>query len=374
MSVDSIRYCLERATDSRAYELLCCDILSCDGYASIEPIGGTGDGGRDALHKASEINGLTTIFAFSLRKDWKAKLREDCDRIKELGHVCDSIVFAFVTQPTPNERDALIASVKSDYGWELRLYGLERLRTQLSGPSNHLLSAYPSIFSPRFFEHVAGELVGKEQRDLIVIDHDESDIAFASWLARRIEIAGYSVCCIGLAPFGGLNVDESVRTLIQYRAARYIAVLSKAGTANQDLRGRCEVAVSIPHCLLPLTLDGGSSLGLSNRIQQISAISFAESWSDGFTALMEVFHKHCVPVSWNVQSGRATALSSVIPESLTKDEPETLYSNTFPVVTIPDAVLTVPLRRIPNPLQLQQLREDWALKWTPVFGPLGANA
>src|SRR5207247_1725654 len=103
-----------------------------------EPIGGTSDGGRDALHKSRDAAGVWTIFAYSLRKDWKVKLNEDCERIRELGHACNRVVFAFIKQPTPAERDTAISHVKKEFGWELDLYGLERLRTQLAGRSNHL--------------------------------------------------------------------------------------------------------------------------------------------------------------------------------------------------------------------------------------------
>ena len=360
MSVDSIRYCLERATDDRAFESLCCDVLSCDGYDSIEPIGGTGDGGRDALHKTPDAAGVCTIFAYSLRKDWKVKLQQDCERIRDVGHACHRIVFAFIKQPTPTERDAAIARVKSEFGWELDLYGLERLRTQLAGRANHLLSAYPAIFSPRFFENVGGELIGKEQRDLILIDHVEFDFAFACWLARRLEIAGYHVCCNGLAPFGGLNLDESVRKLMNRRAAKYIAILSPSGAADGDLRGRCEAAASIPNCFLPIVPDAIQVESLSKRIRETIPISFADGWASGLSSLLQLLRKHDVPLSWDVQSGRATALSSIIPEPLTKDEPEELYSNAFPVVSLPESILTVPLRKPPNPAQLQALREEWA--------------
>jgi hypothetical protein len=118
---------------------LCCDILSCDGYESIEPIGGTSDGGRDALFTAQDSGNSVTVFAYSLRKDWKTKLRKDCERIQEVGHSCARMVFAFIKQPTPNERDTAVEEVKNSFGWELELYGLERLRVQLSGRSNHLV-------------------------------------------------------------------------------------------------------------------------------------------------------------------------------------------------------------------------------------------
>ena len=202
---------------------------------------------------------------FSLRKDWRVKLHQDCARIREVGHRCDQIVFGFVKQPTPSERDKALESVKTEFGWNLLLYGIERLRTQLSGCCNHLISSYPSIFSPRFFENVGGILVGKQQRDLVLIDHVDADFAFASRLARKLEIAGYKVCCNGLAPFGGTNLDQSVRKLIDNRACRYLAILSPEGAADDNLRGRCEAASSVPDCLLPVKFQSSQIPGVSSR-------------------------------------------------------------------------------------------------------------
>ncbi len=360
MPVDSIRYCLERATDAAAFEALCCDILSRDQYGSIEPIGGTGDGGRDAVYTPHDARGTQTVLAFSLRKDWKTKLREDCRRVHQMGHTCCRIVFAFVKQPTPTERDSAIDEVNRDFGWELELYGLERLRVQLSGRSSDLLSSYPSLFPPRFFANVGGELVEKEQRDIILIDHVSSDFAFSSWLARRLEIAGYKVCCLGLAPFGGLNLDESMRTLISRRAVKHVVVLSNAGVADSDFRGRCEASASITNCILPVQLEAIPAGVLSKRVCGIMPIDFAAGWAPGLSSLLRVLTKQGIPMSWDVQSGRMTALSSIIPEPLTKDEPEELYSNAFPVLSVPESILTVPLRRQPNPAQLQDLRDKWA--------------
>ena len=358
MSVNSIRYCLEHTTDSAAFESLCCDLLSADGYSSIEPIGGTGDGGRDALF-ASKEKSSKTIFAISLRKDWKTKLKEDLKRIKEVGHECNEIVFAFVVQPTPNERDEQIRKAKDVYDWSLKLYGLERIRVQLENRSNHLISSYPSIFSPRFFDNVAGHIVEKEQRDIVLIDHIKSDIALASWISRRLIICGYNVCCTGLAPFAGLNVDDSLRKLIHKRVIRYLPILSKEGVKSDDLRGRCEAAASISNLIIPLTSINTSLNNLSKRITNVESISFSKDWAKGLEKLVESLTSQDIPKTRTHRDGSSIALSSIIPEPLTKDTPETLYSNVFPVLKIPEALIEVPLKKHPNALQLQELREEW---------------
>ena len=73
MAADPTIYCLEAITDYFEFERLCHDLMSLEGYKSIEPLGGFSDKGRDAIHinKSNE----TTIFAYSVREDWRAKPR-----------------------------------------------------------------------------------------------------------------------------------------------------------------------------------------------------------------------------------------------------------------------------------------------------------
>ena len=60
MSADPIIYCLERLTDYRQFERLCSDVMAGSGYPNIEPIGGTGDRGRDAIHPSAVLLGHAT--------------------------------------------------------------------------------------------------------------------------------------------------------------------------------------------------------------------------------------------------------------------------------------------------------------------------
>ncbi|WP_406569401.1 restriction endonuclease, partial [Burkholderia cenocepacia] len=49
MSADPITYCLECISDYRDFERLSSAILTGLGYLEIDPLGGTGDEGRDAV-------------------------------------------------------------------------------------------------------------------------------------------------------------------------------------------------------------------------------------------------------------------------------------------------------------------------------------
>jgi hypothetical protein len=85
MSADRILYCLERVSDYRDFERLCSALLAGTDYPGIDPLGGTGDGGRDAIVR-TDSSGRRVVFAYTVRGDWDTKLKSDCRRVKELAH------------------------------------------------------------------------------------------------------------------------------------------------------------------------------------------------------------------------------------------------------------------------------------------------
>jgi Restriction endonuclease len=182
MSADPIIYCLEHLTDYRQFERLCTDLFSQTGYPDIEPLGGSSDGGRDALHVSRSFPAEITIFAYSVRSDWLTKLlKEDCKRIKEERHKLNHLVFACTSGITAGQRDDAIAAVKESFGWQLTLFSIERIRTRLAGDLRHLVAKHPSIFTPPFFPTVA---------DLSIVGSLDTQVndRFASADALNIEL------------------------------------------------------------------------------------------------------------------------------------------------------------------------------------------
>jgi len=102
-------YCLEKITDYFEFERLCHDLMSLEGYSSIEPLGGFGDKGRDAVHVSKSDE--TAIFAYSVREDWRAKLAEDASSIHKHGHTCDQLVFITTASFTAGKRDEAVAFI-----------------------------------------------------------------------------------------------------------------------------------------------------------------------------------------------------------------------------------------------------------------------
>lgn len=151
MYADPIIYCLQSLTDYRQFERLCSDIMAGVGYTSIDPLGGSNDRGRDAIYVSRQSPDKTVIFAYSVRSDWRRKLRQDCQRIQDEEHQPDELVFVCNSTLTAAEKDEARDSVHSQFGWKLDLFDAERLRVLLTSNLRHLVASHPSIFCPPWF-------------------------------------------------------------------------------------------------------------------------------------------------------------------------------------------------------------------------------
>ena len=114
MASDPIVYCLERLTDYAQFERLATDVMAGTDFPDIEPLGGTADGGRDALHVHQRWPGPSGSFAYSVRSDWEAKLREDCRRIAAGKHQVHVVVFVSTRAMTVQKRDNLRTEIRKD--------------------------------------------------------------------------------------------------------------------------------------------------------------------------------------------------------------------------------------------------------------------
>jgi len=151
MAANFTMYCLENITDYFAFERLSHDLMVLEGYSSIEPLGGFSDKGRDAIHVSESRE--TTIFAYSVREDWRKKLAEDAKKIYKHCHTCDQLVFITTAKFTAEERDRAIKDIRDKFGWKLQLFGAERLRVLLETKHPEVKVNYPQIFPPHFLNN-----------------------------------------------------------------------------------------------------------------------------------------------------------------------------------------------------------------------------
>jgi hypothetical protein len=328
MAADPILYCLEEVTDYAQFERMCHDLMALEGYPNIEPLGGFKDKGRDAVH-FSPVGNVAAVFAYSVREDWRTKLDEDAEKIKRHGHPCTRLVFLCTAYFGASERDEAVNHIRITYGWELELFGLERLRILLAVKHSRVLALHPQLFPPPFFPQ-AGGLALSEHRDHLVLDYHPHDEAVATWLTRKLRLAGYLVWCRALAPIGGSSLNETIESLIKARAFRYLAVLSPDSLMEPDITARRVLASATSNqIVLPLLVAEIDEVRLDARTRSIEKIRFEKSWAIGLAQLFDLLAAINCPRS---PTDAGAVLRSFVPPNIVVNEPEQVISNRFQVL------------------------------------------
>ncbi len=356
MSADPITYCLERVSDYRDFERLCSALLAGAGYLGIDPLGGTGDEGRDAIMRR-DSEGNIIVFAYTVRVDWKNKLKHDCNRVKSKGHDPDVFVFVCTEALSASEKDFANKIVSDEYGWNLDLFDLERIRVQLVGPQRHLIAQHPSIFTPPFFPQLGGQSIS-ESRDTILIDHLTRDHALATWLARRLSLAGFQVWCHGTAPLAGENADETIRKLLETRASLYLPIISTESLSNDVFIERCTIAAIKENGVLPCSCTEMVTK-LPSRLTKIVPADFKNSWNIGLEHVLTRLKTLGIQPSLDPDKGRKIALNDYLPTHVTRVIPEPVFANVFPL-QLPATMLIFDIQRQLSDTELIELRKRWA--------------
>ena len=327
------------------------------GYHGIEPIGGTGDRGRDAVFRSGSDD-HRIVFAFTVRTDWRVKLNGDCARIAEERYHPTQVVFVCTSTLSGDQKDGVRKDIADRYGWPLEIYDLERIRVLLTGPLRNLVAHHPSIFCPPWFAQKGGIPI-RGAADTVLIDHVVEDHALAIWLARRLELLGYRTWCHGIAPLAGENADDSARLLVENRAIQYLPVLSVHSLADSGFMERCGGASSRDGFLIPCWAQHlGAELG-TGRLARLNPARFDLSWSKGISQIAASLISKGVPLRQEPEIGHAFALRAYMQEPITKSESEKIFANVFRVV-VPSSIFVYQLSRALTDDEEQRLRSRWA--------------
>lgn len=117
-------------TDHVEFERMVLDILSYLAYPGIDPQSPTvADGGKDGLYYYADKT--CAWFAFSVRKDWKVKYKQDLDKAVVSGKAIKKFVFCTNRDIPALERDAIKIEVAANHGFDIEFFDGERLRVAL---------------------------------------------------------------------------------------------------------------------------------------------------------------------------------------------------------------------------------------------------
>lgn len=363
MGADITVYCLQNVTDYFQFERLCHDLMALEGYSSIEPLGGFRDRGRDAVHVSR--SGRTTMFAYSVREDWRAKLAEDASKINNHGHTCNRLVFVTTATFTAGERDEAIAFVADEYRWQLELYGAERLRILLDVTHPGVKEHHPQIFPPALFARPSRADISTAKDDHIFISFAPEDSVLADWLARKLVVEGYRVWYERSNLYGGEAYPESIDEAIKHYSFCVIALYSQASLTNPEVMSQRALALHINRergsdFLIPIDVDGVKPSQLDRAAASLVFISFAGNWAAGIKRLLKKLDSSGCPKP--LCYGK-TMMAQALPErDVISDHPEILLSNCLRVDALPQTIQRFELLQSIPPKDLDQLCFLWAFR------------
>ncbi|MDP3918330.1 MAG: hypothetical protein Q8Q35_00295 [Nanoarchaeota archaeon] len=131
---------LENMTDHVEFERMMCDLLASHQYKGIDPQSpGLADGGKDALYFSEEEK---TWFAFSLRKDWKVKIKEDFKKAQEKSKNIKEFVYCTNRALPALERDKIKESIQD---FNIDFWDKERIRVALDTNDKRIRQIYLGI-------------------------------------------------------------------------------------------------------------------------------------------------------------------------------------------------------------------------------------
>lgn len=363
MAANLTIYCLENITDYLGFERLCHDLMALEGYSSIEPLGGFSDKGRDAIHVSASNE--TTIFAYSVREDWRAKLAEDAEKIYKHGHACCQLVFVTTANVTAHQRDEAVKSIRDEFAWYLDLFDVERLRVLLEVNHPHIREQHPGIFPREFLEVQSRNNTSTERNHLFIPSASEDDGVFAEWLARKLTAEGYLVWCEQVKLLGGATYPDDVDTAIRDRTFRFLGLYSQASLKDLEVMRQKSLALHLgserqQDFLIPLDVDGVNRAQLDQVTSALKFISFKDNWAAGLKQLLEKLESVGCPRL--LPTGKRVAAEAFLERNILSKEKETLFSNCFRVLQIPQVIYRFKaLKAIPE-AKLDALKSDWSYR------------
>ena len=355
-------YCLEKLTDYFEFEHLCNGLMSLEGYNSIEPLGGFSDKGRDAIHvnKSNE----TTIFAYSVREDWRAKLAEDAEKIHKHGHACNQLVFITTGEITPNKRDEAITLIRNEFGWRLDLFDVKRLQILLDINYPQIKEQYPGIFPPELLA-VQNQPNISTKRDHLFINSVPEDRVLSDWLTKKLTAEGYLVWCEQFKLLGGEKYPDDVDDAIKNRTFRFLGLYSRASLRNPEIMRQRSLALNIANerqqdFVIPLNVDGVSDSQLDQVTKVLKFIPFQDNWAAGLKQLLEKLKSINSPQS--LPQGKQIAAEAFLEKDILSEETETLFSNCLRIHQIPEVIHRFKVQDVISEERLETLKWEWSYR------------
>lgn len=174
----------------------------------------------------------------------------------------------------------------------------------------------------------------------VFISYAWEDAAVTEWVARKLMCFGYAIWIDKLFLKGGCTWPDDIDDAIKNKSFCMVHLLSRTSLNKENPSKERQLGLSLSKTrkgfLIPLNVDGIAPTDLPWQLSDIQYIPFQE-WDSGFAKLIEALESRGCPRG-SVDEGVAQALRTYFPVDAVVDAPEKLYSNIFPVESVPSTL------------------------------------
>jgi hypothetical protein len=186
----------------------------------------------------------------------------------------------------------------------------------------------------------------------------------AAWLSRKLKCHGFLVWCRAIDPIAGESINDTTQSLVENRAFVYVPVLSDTAVYDADFTYRRNIAYQTGKSrgaafVIPIFLKQLDESLIDSTFREIEKIGFDDGWQAGLSKLIKRLESLNCPIS---SDGKNCALNSFFPVDIVSNTEETLFSNVYPVLHVPETIDRYISNNNPPSEAIDEIISKWAFR------------
>ena len=178
-------------------------------------------------------------------------------------------------------------------------------------------------------------------REMVFVSHaNPEDNEFALWLSLQLAKEGYPVWCDLTRLLGGELFWSDIEQAIRERTVKFLYVLTRVSNEKRGARDELALALGVERkdklkdFVVPLWLDDLPPSEFNVELYRRNATPFQQGWANGLALVLKKLEEDGVPKKAGFGPAAVTAWwrDQVNASAGVRAEPETLYSNWYPLL------------------------------------------
>lgn len=197
----------------------------------------------------------------------------------------------------------------------------------------------------------------KKRTEILLVDFAESDIALASWLSRKLLLAGYKVWSKATSQLAGQDPKKTLDEIVKGNAFGVITILSEKALEDKEYFERRVRLSTMELTIIPVKAGPIDTSQLDSSTRNVHMADCSTGWGTCLGEILKILSDVDAPCS---KPGSNAILQSR--RKLIEAKPEILASNQYKVTQLPKTIKQYKSKVSLEAAEITELLEDWPAK------------